>query len=174
MSWQYDNYIDQHCDNVLKGFDWLKENLSELFVNYNIGEIEWTIWAHDESKKSSEEYDAYDKYFYGNNKSYAVVQDFNRAWLHHIHNNPHHWQYWILINDDPDSGSIVLDMPYKYIVEMICDWWAFSWTKGNLYEIFDWYDGRKHYIQLSPKTRKTVESILDKIRAKLDEDKAAS
>nr|DAE02562.1 MAG TPA: hypothetical protein [Siphoviridae sp. ctmYS12] len=30
-----------------------------------------------------------------------------------------------------------MDMPYNYIIEMICDWWAFSWNKGNLQEIFN-------------------------------------
>ena len=60
-------------------------------------------------------------------------------------------------------------MPYKYIIEMICDWWAFSWNKGNLYEIFDWYNERKDYIKLHERSRKTVEKILGMIKAKLDE-----
>lgn len=60
-------------------------------------------------------------------------------------------------------------MPIEYILEMICDWWSFSWSKDRLYEIFDWYDGHKKYIKLSKNTRKTVEDILDKIHRKLDE-----
>lgn len=63
-------------------------------------------------------------------------------------------------------------MPHNYIIEMICDWWAFSWAKGNLYEIFSWYDAHKHYMKLSDKTRKTVEDILEKIKAKLDGEHA--
>jgi hypothetical protein len=55
---------------------------------------------------------------------------------------------------------------------MICDWWAFSWNKGNLYEIFKWYDQHKAYMKLSGKTRKTVEDILEKLKAKLDEAEA--
>lgn len=98
-----------------------------------------------------------------------MVQDFNKAWLAHIHRNPHHWQHWVLINDDPKLGEIVLDMPYEYIIEMICDWWAFSWSSGNLYEIFNWYNEHEEYMKLSEKTRKTVEDILDKIKKKLDD-----
>lgn len=56
-----------------------------------------------------------------------------------------------------------------YILEMICDWWAFSWKSENLYEIFDWYDKHKANIKLSDKTRKAVEDILAKIHSKLDE-----
>lgn len=169
MSLSYDNYLEQHCSNVLKGFDWMKENLPKLFNEDNIGKIEWTLWHHDISKKDQEEYDAYDKYFYGNNKSYSVVQNFNKAWLHHIHNNPHHWQHWILINDNPNEGMVYLDMPYEYIIEMICDWWAFSWNKENLFEIFSWYEERKNYIELSDSTRTVVEYILDQIKEKLSE-----
>ena len=135
-------------------------------------DYDWQIgFGHDASKSTPDEYDAYDAYFYGNNKSYAVVKAFNYAWLHHIHSNPHHWQFWILINDDPDEGMVIMDMPYNYIIEMICDWWAFSWASGNLDEIFNWYDQHKDYIKLSDQTRKTVEDILSKIKEKLDSAK---
>lgn len=170
MSREYDNYLRLHKTNVLKGFNWIRENLPELLDGLDEGELEWQIGlAHDASKTDTEEYDAYDKYFYGGNRSYQVVQDFNYAWLHHIHNNPHHWQHWVLINDNPEEGEIIMDMPYKFILEMICDWWAFSWSKGNLREIYKWWDGHKDYIKLSDMTRKTVEDILGKIAVKLDE-----
>ena len=97
------------------------------------------------------------------------MQDFNYAWLQHIHRNPHHWQYWVLINDDPDLGEIILDMPDVYIIEMICDWWSFSWSKGDLTEIFKWYEERKEYIKLSEKTRRVVENILNMMKDKLSE-----
>lgn len=60
-------------------------------------------------------------------------------------------------------------MPYDYIIEMICDWWAFSWANGNLNEIFKWYDEHSQYMKLAPKTRKTVEDILNSIKDKLEE-----
>ena len=169
MSAQYDNYLESHKANVRKGFEWIKENIPDILKgDYD---YEWQIcMAHDESKSFAAEYDAYDKYFYGGNRSYAVVQAFNKAWLHHIHHNPHHWQHWILIHDDPNEDMTILEMPHNYIVEMICDWWAFSWNKGNLEEIFKWYDDHKDYIKFHNTTRKTVESILAKIKEKLTND----
>ena len=129
---------------------------------------EWQIvLKHDASKSDPEEYDAYDNYFYGN-KSYENTQKFNLAWLHHIHVNPHHWQHWVLINDDPKEGTICLDMPYNYIIEMICDWWSFSFKTGNLSEIFSWYESHKAHIKLSDNTRKIVEDILSKIKEKIE------
>lgn len=169
MSLEYDRYLRQHIDNVNKGFGWILNNLPEL--TKNVYDIDWTcgFQNHDESKVNKDEYEAYDAYFYGNNKSYHVCQDFNYAWLRHIHRNPHHWQYWVLINDDPNEGEIILDMPYRYILEMICDWWAFSWAKEDLTTIFGWYEEHKDYMKLSDKTRETVEDILGKIKTKLDE-----
>ena len=171
MSRQYDEYLEKHKNGVAKAFFWIKENLPEILIN-NDGSVnyEWQIcYNHDTSKTEFDEYNAYDRYFYGKNRSYAVVQDFNKAWLLHIHRNPHHWQHWVLINDNPKEGEIILDMPNLYIIEMICDWWSFSWSKGKLDEIFSWYDDHKNYMKLSDYTRKTVENILDKIKVKLAE-----
>ncbi len=28
---------------------------------------------------------------------------FNTAWLKHIHRNPHHWQHWVLFEDNPSE-----------------------------------------------------------------------
>ena len=176
MSAIYDQYIDEHKNNVKKAYEWMVKNIPSIFEdeNGNIDEQLKTdvLYActamHDFSKKSSEEYDAYDAYFYGN-KSYQVVKDFEMAWLHHIHNNPHHWQYWILHNDDPDEGMKLIEIPTKYIIEMICDWWSFSWKSGNLYEIFNWYNDHRAYMLIHPRSVEKIENILSLIKYHLDE-----
>lgn len=172
MSKEYDQYIKDHKNYVTMAYEWLKKNMPELFEDVNLAaECESNIvWSHDESKRSKEEYDAYDAYFYGGNRSSEVVEQFNYAWLHHIHNNPHHWQHYVLINDDPNNGIKVLDMPDCYIIEMICDWWSFSFAKGDLYEILKWYDNHKKYMKLSKYTRNKVEDILVDINLKLTEN----
>lgn len=172
MSCEYDRYLTQHKYNVARGLLWFRQNLPEFLKgeetkNYD---YEWQIGMdHDSSKTSAAEYTAYDKYFYGGNKSFAVVQEFKKAWLLHIHRNPHHWQYWVLINDDPNEGEVVLDMPENYILEMICDWWSFSWANGDLTSIFKWYEDHKDYIKLSTHTRSMVESALFMMEKKLGE-----
>lgn len=166
MSYQYDQYLEKHKANVKKGFEWMLENFPELVRD--IPDLEWqTGFAHDQSKSEPDEYEAYDAYFYGGNRSYSVVQEYRKAWLLHLHRNPHHWQYWILINNDPEEGEIILEMPDNYILEMICDWWAFSWAEGNLSEIFNWYDEHKKYMKLHPDTRKRVEYILGRMKEKI-------
>ena len=165
MSLAYDQYLAEHIGNVSKGLHWMLDNLALSQEEKSAIETAMMSFNHDESKYSTEEYDAYDQYFYGQNKSYAVVQAFDYAWLHHIHQNPHHWQYWVLLEDDPEEGLPykTLPIPLPYIFEMIADWWSFSWKKGNLFEIFNWYAEHleKQYINLN--SRMILERILEKI-----------
>lgn len=166
MSKQYDDYLKQHIANVSKGYNWLRTNLSHLLIG-GIPDIDRQISEHDRSKYIPDEYDAYDVYFYGKEKTPEVEKNFQLAWLQHIHRNPHHWQYWVLIHDDPDEGETIMEMPYNYIIEMICDWWAFSWNKGDLSEIFSWYEEHAAYIKLAPGARAIVEDILWELRGRL-------
>ena len=181
---EYNEYLTTHINNVKRGYEWLKENLPEVVSEDNCiqevtyyGTLEEIINKHDHSKYNKLpdaneyydlkcEYDAYADYFYGE-KTEEVKTTFELAWLAHIHANPHHWQHWMLQNDE--DGLKLLDMPYVFIIEMICDWWSFSWKSNNLYVIFDWYDKHKEGILLSDKTREVVQNILEKIKTKLDE-----
>lgn len=164
MSIEYDEYLKEHIGNVKKAYEWMKQWMPDT-----VEEAVATA-QHDESKYSPEEYAAYDTYFYGGNRSYAVVNDFNKAWLHHIHNNPHHWQHWVLLEDDPKNGEpfVCIEMPKEYIVEMICDWWSFSWKAKDLREVFTWYADHKEKMKLYKRTREIVENMLTKIYEILD------
>lgn len=161
MSVVYVGYLTEHIANVNNALDWMaSRGIIENKMSIGLG--------HDESKYSGQEYQAYDDYFYGNdNKTKEEIdQAFDYAWLHHIHNNKHHWQYWILHEDE---GSVkALEMPEEYVYEMIADWWSFSWKADNLYEIFNWYEDHKNKIILHPNTRTLVESTLSTIKEKLD------
>ena len=167
MSAKYNEYISNHIANVKKAYLWLKDR---AIIDLKEAEADFLnqLNIHDLSKYSEEEYKAYDLYFYGT-KTEKVKKDFDYAWLHHIHQNPHHWQHWVLVNDDEDSYA--LEMPKEFVYEMICDWWSFSYKTGNLYEIFDWYKAHSKKMILHENTRKLVEEILDKIKTELDKEK---
>lgn len=171
MSSSYDDYLTNHITAVNEAGDWLLQHCSDLLAGMNEIELRNQLLQHDESKYCSEEYDAYDHYFYfySNNRSSKIVKNFNRAWLHHIHHNPHHWQHWVLIHDDEPMEP--LEMPIECVVEMIADWWSFSYRAGNLYEILDWYEKHKSGMILHPKTKVLVERILLRIMTELDRKK---
>ena len=174
MSYEYDQYLAQHTANVEKSFHWIVQNTPELIMTMPaFMEVSDQICVnHDLSKMGIGEYAAYDAYFYGKNRSHQVVLDFKKAWLHHIHLNSHHWQHWVLVNDEPKEGIVALEMPFNYILEMVCDWWAFSWAKGDLHTIFKWWDEHKEYMRLHANTRSTVVHILRVIETKLKEIEA--
>lgn len=170
MSVQYNNYIQEHIMNVEKSLVMLKDiTLATSFSSPAKKEMQreafnkatCNVARHDESKYGREEYKAYDEYFYGP-KTILTDFEFNKAWLHHIHYNPHHWQHWILIHDDEPMEA--LDMPEEYIIEMICDWWSFSFKTNDLTIIFKWYDQHKKGMIMSDHTKERVEYYLDIIK----------
>lgn len=188
MSKAYDQYLTEHKHAVNRGAKWMLEQIGETELKKVLPEFnpEWLgeiAIDHDQSKLKKMEYPAYDDFFYGprgiNRKDDGsgtngkadddIWMAFNYAWLHHIHSNPHHWQYWVLVNDDKEEGSIALEMPDRYILEMIADWWSFSWRKGDLYEIFNWWNDHNDYILLGETTKEKVLKLLRMILDKLNE-----
>jgi hypothetical protein len=167
MSAEYNNYLNEHIRNVQRGFHWLLDNIPSIFDGMYLSQIAPIIEAHDDSKWDEEEYEAYDNYFYGNRNG-EVKDAFDMAWLHHQHCNPHHWQYWLL---QEDGGEVkALEMPKEYVIEMICDWWAFSWAKDNLSEIFSWYNKNKSNMVLHSSTKKFVEDILSQLKEYIEDN----
>ena len=172
MSQEYDGYLSEHIKNVNNAFRWMVDNIDlySLYSYLDISKAEDNLkLGHDQSKFNIDEYRPYDAYFYGGNRSNKVCNDFDYAWLIHQHKNPHHWQYWVLINDD-DGKNKPLEMPKEYVLEMIADWWSFSWKDGNLKSIFSWYEDHKKEQCMHKRTRELVDVTLKRIWDKLDED----
>lgn len=116
---------------------------------------------HDWQKFTPIEWKPYVLYFYGpytkENRPQWLKDAFDAAWLHHIHHGPHHAQYWVLRED---SGKVVcLEMPYRYLVEMLADWKGAGMAQGKP-DIAAWYKENGHKYPMHPNTRKHVESYL--------------
>lgn len=166
MSKEYDKMLETHSAAIRKAFYWIRKSLPELLIDIPGVDYELNILLHDDTKTVPSEYKAFDEYYCGKHTK-NTMQNYRMAYLEHVHRNQHHWQYWILINDD--GTKVNMDMPYEYIIEMICNWWARSWEEGDPYLIFTWYEENKSKIKLSKRTKDTVEEILDKLEAKLNQ-----
>lgn len=112
------------------------------------------ILIHDNSKLSKEEYNAYVRYFGGGLRDKSTVNDFNIAWLHHIHNNPHHWQHWII----PEGKA--LEIPIEYIREMVADWLGSSMAYTNSFDMTEWLEKNLSSIKLHSNSKSYLYSIL--------------
>jgi hypothetical protein len=142
--------------------------------------IWWRGLLHDLSKLRPSEWRPYAEYFNGGpHRPWREVQAwekyehydaawrtceegvqaaFDRAWLEHIHRNPHHPQYWVLRED---SGEVkCLPMPYPYLLEMICDWRGAGMAQHNPDDTATWYLKNRDRIPFHPDTRATVERLL--------------
>ena len=170
MSKEYDDYLEEHIGNVRKAYKWMCENIPEV-VSFDKTINNYLAW-HDVSKYAYDEYEAYDSYFYGDKKAPGVKEAFDLAWLKHIHKNEHHWQHYILIEDDSDSDGKMraLEMPEEDIIEMICDWMSFSIKKKDMREVIKWYEEHSDKMILAPKTRERVVQIIKAIDEKTIED----
>lgn len=151
---EYLEYIRNHKERVSQFADWLKENCSEVFEGVDLDAFDELIEEHDESKFSEEEFEPYAQRWHGDKKK---TPEYEAAWEHHWQNNEHHPEYWL--------GE---DMPYIYILEMICDWGSFSIASGDMKELSDFYfnkakeDPEKN---LSDATQEIIEDILIKINS---------
>ena len=84
--------------------------------------IPWRGVVHDLSKFSITELKIA-KYYDGTRSPHAACRDlmgYSPSWMHHYHKNKHHYQYFLDIESFPDK-VMAAKMPYKYVIEMLCD-----------------------------------------------------
>jgi len=130
----------------------------------------YLAFLHDISKFYPVEFFAYANNFYNKDGTKRKIRDesgaydtnaqsdkFKLAWIHH-QRNKHHWQAWCNIGD---NGFITtIDIPEKYIREMIADWCgAGMCVSGEATPVF-WYNKNYSKMKLSEATRFKLENIL--------------
>jgi len=171
MHWNYAKYIFWHKLFVFRAGLVLKVSI-------------WRLLIHDWSKLLPCEWFPYAEFFYGKKKStewfrlyseYGAaelapwgesVQDlFDEAWLHHIHYNKHHWNYFVLVREDGDSFA--LPMPEKYVREMVADWYGAGRAIIGKWNITEWWEKHRGTIKLHPITRKLAEDLIVQAAKKL-------
>lgn len=120
------------------------------------------IW-HDLSKLSPEEFEPYALHFKGG----GAPALFAPAWLHHINNNPHHWQYWIFPDGYAPSGSYsesgVLPMPERYATEMVADWMGASIAYTGSDDMSSWLMSHMETIRLHSQTAAFLRGLLGRL-----------
>lgn len=139
----------------------------------------WQGIVHDWSKFLPSEWLPYAQFFYGYKPTAAerdrarrvlgydpdpsdaeVREAFDRAWLKHQHRNPHHWQHWVLRNDN--GTTVALEMPRRYLLEMLADWdGAGRAITGKSGGTSLWYAKNRDKMVMHPATRALVDRMLN-------------
>ena len=156
---EYEEYLKNHIENVKKSYDLIEDKLlidSDLTVE-ELTQLNHNIENHDKSKYEDVEFYPYLCNFYPSDKNKLNQEEYDYAWLHHQHNNPHHWQHWILREDEGKLKT--LDIPDIYIIEMLCDWSSFRY-KNPESTANKWYNDNKDKMQLSQNTIQKIEKYL--------------
>lgn len=189
MSKEYNKYLYKHKVFVCVGYYFL-ENLyspnSSGRTKFHTALQMDQLFLHDKSKSSIVEYGPYDNYFYPKGKlDQKAIADYKFAWLNHIHENPHHWQYWVLINDD--DGVEALPMPRRYILELLCDWMSFDIIyiepdftsiepygtfKLNASKLKQYWKDHENTMILHPSTRSSINYMINKLEKTYGENGA--
>ena len=124
---------------------------------------------HDWSKFLPSEFIPYANHFHGpdakqwrDKTGYYKPTDtgdaaFDFAWFLHQKRNKHHWQWWILPEDE--SGCKALPMPNKYRREMLADWRGAGRVQGKP-NTRAWYEMNGYKLQLHPETLVWIEGML--------------
>ncbi len=145
--WKYLKYVIRH-----KWFVFLE--CLVLFAMTKRIAVLWRGITHDLSKFRPDEWFPYVEYFYGKGGN---DEAFNGAWLRHQKRNPHHWQWWILQEDD--GNTVTMEMSETSTLEMIADWVGAGMAIHGKRDIKEWYAKNKDTIVLHETTRKLVEAV---------------
>lgn len=125
----------------------------------------WQGITHDLSKYTLSEFVEYAQYYNGTispvDKA-KEIKGYCNAWMHHKGHNPHHYEYWI---DYLDRGGIPIMMPYKYAMEMVCDYIG----AGKTYEKSAWttespltyWNNKKQTAKIHDKTKLFLDQVFE-------------
>lgn len=130
----------------------------------------WRLISHDWSKFLPVEFVNYARYKYG----IKSIDGWVKAWLHHLHYNPHHPEHWILSwLGDPDfyiglgeavsEFVVVIAMPETYVREMVADMLATSKQITGSWDISKYLNSNGPKMHLHDDTIALIDKVMQEI-----------
>ncbi len=118
---------------------------------------------HDLSKFSPVEFFESVRYYSGTQSPINLCKKdkgYSKAWFHHRGRNKHHWEFWC---DNFEKGMTACKMPYKYALEMICDFLgagaAYGGGKLDIDAEYKWWLNKRKMAILHPDTKALVDYV---------------
>ena len=162
-------------------FKTITKHRIEVMKNCFAVGLYWQGLTHDLSKYSPIEFIEGCKYYQGYrspNNAEREAKGYSDSWMHHKGRNRHHYEYWIDYSaeasekDNGRGGMVPVEMPKKYLVEMLMDRIAACKTyNGDKYteeSPLDYYERSMDFIMMHPNTKRQLHALL-KIYAKYGE-----
>lgn len=120
-----------HLRNIIVHKFWVYYYGRQLNIN------RWQLLMHDMSKFHPVEFFESVRWYQGDKSPIPVVKTikgWSKAWMHHKSHNKHHYDYWLDVKNDK---VFPVQIPYKYVMEMIADWLAAGRTYNGKSFTFD-------------------------------------
>ena len=125
----------------------------------------WIGFVHDLSKFSPVEFFESVKYWTGERSPINIAKEtvgISYAWLHHRGRNKHHYEYWVDVVGDKEK---LHKIPFKYVVEMVCDWLAacrtYTSDSSNVFaREYSWWQDRAPMLKINGETKMLITKIL--------------
>lgn len=157
---KYLDYVTQHIITVNKVWKKMEQPgvMPASITKIQIEQIHENIIIHDESKMGFWEFEAYRARFFtseSDEEISIVEKDFHKAWVHHIANNPHHWEHWVTFKN---GSPYPCEIPFIYLIEMLCDWTAMSVKFNN--RPTNWFIQNKDKMILHTQTASLIKGWL--------------
>lgn len=157
-------------------FEYKNKLYEHIIYVFEAGKKHFNIefWEHDQSKFSHKEFFAYALNFHyvplNNKDETRIKNNFQYAWLHHVNNNAHHWQYWIIPEYQKNNKNLknitnsgIFKMPLQDNIEMVSDWLGASRAYTGSWDMQDWLKDNFYKIKLHPITKKNTIKILKEL-----------
>ena len=130
----------------------LKHKRRVLRECWHVG-LYWQGVTHDLSKFLPDEFFTSVKFFENDSLIQEQRDRAQSGLLKHYHRNPHHPEHWLL------KPGRALPMPRRFLLEMLCDWRAFS--PDDPESVKTWYLKNKDEFVFHPDTRAELETLLE-------------
>jgi hypothetical protein len=162
--------IDEKIRCIRKYFWYLSKHRFFVMIECFKHGMIWRGLVHDLSKYNPKEFFPYAYHFYKDNRpkrdptGYYKPTDtgnpvFELAWVHHIHNNKHHWQWWTIPTDG--NGKKTYPISEKFCKEMICDWTGAHKAQKTKGSVIEWYMINKDKMLFHEKSKIYIEHLLN-------------
>lgn len=168
---RYLRYVIRHKWFVLVAGMRLRVPLWQLIVHdwTKFLPSEWTPYAdffYNEKRKSREGLDAIGDFGCAEAApwGYFLKDRFDLAWLYHQRRNKHHWQWWVLREDE--GGKYPLPMPERHLREMVADWAGAGRAITGRWELAEWYaqNRDKMLVRDQARVEELVQDFEERIR----------
>ena len=152
---EYRDELNSHYDEYKKTFTTCFDKIKEMIPPEEIQELIDNMRNHDKTKFSEKEFNAYRQWKHPMDGERKDKDKYELALLHHIHNNTHHIEAFVLIDGNKVKP---LRIPLMYIIEIALDLITEGREEGKTgTEIFD---EMKDKVLIHPESKKDLIAVI--------------